>query len=76
MRQVQGEPLKQCNIYRVSIILGNKYKVICGWGEGHEYLAVEQSDCCSKTYCGPLRSFNMPILDKNGQELLHIGNTC
>lgn len=36
------------------------------------YRAVEDSDCCTRCFCGPLRPFDMKILDANNMEVIHL----
>ncbi|KAI4893142.1 hypothetical protein NFI96_000151, partial [Prochilodus magdalenae] len=36
------------------------------------YSAKEQNDCCTRNFCGPLRSFELKITDHNEQEVIHL----
>lgn len=36
------------------------------------YYAVEDSNCCNRNCCGPIRAFSMKILDNSAQEVMHI----
>ncbi|KAJ8940147.1 hypothetical protein NQ314_010814 [Rhamnusium bicolor] len=36
------------------------------------YYAVEDSDCCTRNCCGPLRPFDMNILDNYKNEVIHL----
>uniref|UniRef100_G3NHM7 Phospholipid scramblase n=1 Tax=Gasterosteus aculeatus aculeatus TaxID=481459 RepID=G3NHM7_GASAC len=46
----------------------NKYEVRNTVGQNVFY-AVEENDCLSRQCCGPMRSFNIHVLDNYGQEL-------
>ena len=50
---------------------GNKYTVKNSMGQ-NVFKAKEESDCCSRQFCGPMRSFGMKILDNNGTEVMHL----
>lgn len=49
----------------------NKYQIKNTLGQ-NVYFAAEDSDCCTRQCCGPLRSFDMKILDNNQQEVIHL----
>ncbi|KAK5602741.1 Phospholipid scramblase 1 [Crenichthys baileyi] len=49
----------------------NKYEVRNVMGQNVFY-AVEENDCLSRQCCGPLRPFNIHILDNFGQEVISI----
>lgn len=49
----------------------NKYEVRNVMGQNVFY-AVEENDCLSRQCCGPLRSFNIHVLDNFGQEVITI----
>ncbi|KAG0715728.1 Phospholipid scramblase 2 [Chionoecetes opilio] len=49
----------------------NKYKVLNTMGQ-QLYYAKEDSDCCTRNCCGPLRPFDMKILDNNQMEVMHL----
>lgn len=36
------------------------------------YYAKEDSDCCTRNMCGPLRPFDMKILDNFQNEVIHL----
>ena len=36
------------------------------------YWAAEESDCCSRQFCGPVRPFGMSIKDVYGNEVIHL----
>lgn len=50
---------------------GNKYTVKNSMGQ-NIFKAKEESDCCSRQICGPMRSFGMKIVDNNGTEVIHL----
>lgn len=40
---------------------------------GQQFLkAVEDTDCCTRQCCGPMRSFEMQLLDNHEQEIMHL----
>lgn len=39
------------------------------------YRAVEDTDCCTRCFCGPWRPFDMKILDANNMEVIHLYRT-
>lgn len=49
----------------------NKYKVKNSMGQ-QIYFAAEDTDCCSRNCCGPLRAFDMQILDNSQNEVIHL----
>lgn len=49
----------------------NKYSVKNSMGQ-KVYAAAEVSDCCTRQCCGPLRAFDMKIVDNLGQEVIHL----
>lgn len=48
----------------------NKYVVSNSMGQQVFYLK-EDTDCCTRQCCGPLRPFDMKVLDNNNQEVMH-----
>ena len=57
------------------IVLGfeskNKYKVLNTMGQ-EIFDAVEDTDCCTRNFCGPARPFDLAISDPRGNELIHL----
>uniref|UniRef100_A0A8C3AU32 Phospholipid scramblase n=1 Tax=Cyclopterus lumpus TaxID=8103 RepID=A0A8C3AU32_CYCLU len=49
----------------------NKYEVRNSLGQNVFY-AVEENDCLSRQCCGPMRSFNIHVLDNFGQEVITV----
>lgn len=49
----------------------NKYSVKNSMGQ-KVFHAKEESDCCTRNLCGPLRSFDMKIVDNHDQEVIHL----
>lgn len=49
----------------------NKYKVQNSMGQ-KIYFAAEDTDCCTRNCCGPLRPFDMKILDNSQNEVIHL----
>ncbi|CAG2164454.1 unnamed protein product [Oppiella nova] len=49
----------------------NKYSIKNSLGQ-KVYHAVEDNDCCTRNCCGPIRPFDMKILDNNQQEVIHL----
>ncbi|KAJ8384389.1 hypothetical protein AAFF_G00205220 [Aldrovandia affinis] len=49
----------------------NQYEIKNSLGQ-QIYKAKEQSDCCMRNCCGPLRAFEMKIKDNNDQEVIHL----
>lgn len=49
----------------------NKYEVRNTVGQNVFY-AVEENDCLSRQCCGPMRSFNIHVLDNYGQEVITV----
>lgn len=49
----------------------NKYEVRNVMGQNVFY-AVEENDCLSRQCCGPLRPFNIHVLDNFGQEVISV----
>lgn len=49
----------------------NKYRVRNTLGQ-QVYFAAEQSNCCARQYCGPVRPFEMTIADNNQREVIHL----
>lgn len=49
----------------------NKYKVLNSMGQ-ECYKAVEESDFCSRQFCGPSRSFKVHIKDHTGRAVLEV----
>ncbi|RZF42929.1 hypothetical protein LSTR_LSTR000552 [Laodelphax striatellus] len=58
----------------VEVLIGfetaNKYLIKNSVGQ-QVYYAAEDSDCCARNCCGPLRPFEMNILDNYGREVIH-----
>ncbi len=46
----------------------NKYKIKNSMGQ-EVYKAKEETDCCTRQCCGPLRPFDMTVKDNNDQEV-------
>ncbi|XP_039278116.1 phospholipid scramblase 2 isoform X2 [Nilaparvata lugens] len=59
----------------VEVLIGfetaNKYLIKNSVGQ-QVYYAAEDSDCCARNCCGPLRPFEMKILDNFGREVIHL----
>ncbi|XP_018322587.1 phospholipid scramblase 1 isoform X2 [Agrilus planipennis] len=49
----------------------NKFTIKNSLGQ-KVYLAVEDSDCCTRNICGPIRPFEMKILDNYKNEVIHL----
>ncbi|XP_045527319.1 phospholipid scramblase 1 isoform X2 [Pieris brassicae] len=49
----------------------NKYTVKNAMGQ-KVYYAVEDNDCCTRTCCGPIRPFDMKIMDNFQNEVIHL----
>ena len=49
----------------------NKYKVFNSLGQ-QVFYAKEDTDCCTRQCCGPMRPFDMNITDMQGQEVIHL----
>lgn len=49
----------------------NKYLVTNTLGQ-KVYFAGEESDCCSRNCCGPIRPFQMKIIDNFGQQVINL----
>jgi len=49
----------------------NKYKVQNSLGQ-KIFMAKEDTDCCTRQMCGPLRPFDMTICDLTGTEVIHL----
>ncbi|KAI1283785.1 Phospholipid scramblase 2 [Halotydeus destructor] len=49
----------------------NKYTIKNSMGQKVFY-AVEDTDCCTRNCCGPVRPFDMKILDHNKREVIHL----
>lgn len=49
----------------------NKYTIKNSVGQKVFY-AVEENDCCTRNCCGPMRPFEMKILDNFKNEVIHL----
>merc|ERR1739844_620969 len=49
----------------------NKYKIFNSLGQ-QVYIAKEDTDCCTRQCCGPIRPFDMNICDNQGMEVIHL----
>lgn len=49
----------------------NKYSVKNSLGQ-KVYYAVEDNDCCTRNCCGPIRPFDMKIMDNTQREVIHL----
>ncbi|KAL5291678.1 hypothetical protein ACFFRR_010840 [Megaselia abdita] len=49
----------------------NKFSIKNSLGQ-KVYYAVEDTDCCTRNMCGPLRPFDMKILDNYKNEVIHL----
>lgn len=49
----------------------NKYTIKNSLGQ-KVYFAVEDTDCCTRNCCGPVRPFDMKIMDHNQREVIHL----
>jgi len=49
----------------------NKYKIQNSLGQQIFY-AKEDTDCCTRQCCGPIRPFDMMITDNTGNEIIHL----
>lgn len=58
---VMGYGLETANKYKIKNVLGQNV-----------YKAVEDTECCTRIVCGPLRPFDMIIKDNSDREVLHL----
>ncbi|XP_078521822.1 phospholipid scramblase 1-like isoform X2 [Lissotriton helveticus] len=49
----------------------NKYVVKNSLGQ-QIYFAAEQTDCCTRYWCGPARPFTITIIDNSGREVMRV----
>ncbi|CAG2176377.1 unnamed protein product [Oppiella nova] len=49
----------------------NKYEIKNSLGQ-KIYYAKEDTDCCTRHWCGPIRPFDLKILDNNRREVIHL----
>ncbi|XP_069474414.1 phospholipid scramblase 1-like isoform X3 [Ambystoma mexicanum] len=49
----------------------NKYEIKNALGQ-RVFFAAEENDCCTRTFCGPARSFVMTIIDNMGREVIRL----
>lgn len=49
----------------------NKYR-ICNTMSQQVYFALEETDCCTRLWCGPGRAFEMAITDSMQREVIHL----
>jgi len=49
----------------------NKYTVLNVMGQPI-YQATENTGCCNRNCCGPIRSFEIGLTDNSGQEVIHL----
>lgn len=49
----------------------NKYR-ICNTMSQQVYFALEETDCCTRLWCGPGRAFEMTITDSMQREVIHL----
>ncbi|XP_055380417.1 phospholipid scramblase 2 isoform X2 [Condylostylus longicornis] len=49
----------------------NKFSIKNSLGQ-KVYYAVEDTDCCTRNCCGPLRPFDMKVLDNYQNEVIHL----
>ena len=49
----------------------NKYAILNVMGQPI-FKAKEDTDCCTRQCCGPLRPFDMEIVDNFGTEVIHL----
>ena len=49
----------------------NKYKILSPNGQ-QIYEAEEETDCCTRNFCGVNRPFELEIRDSQGNELIHL----
>ncbi|XP_076335310.1 phospholipid scramblase 2-like [Tachypleus tridentatus] len=67
--------LVQQNVEILEALVGfetnNKYEVKNSMGQ-RVYYAAEDTHCCTRYWCGPIRPFNMKILDNSGREVIHL----
>lgn len=49
----------------------NKYTVKNSMGQ-RVFFVAEQSDCCTRQCCGPIRPFDMKIMDETQREVIHL----
>ena len=49
----------------------NKYQVFNSLGQ-QVFYAKEDTDCCTRQCCGPMRPFDMNIADMQGHEVIHL----
>ena len=49
----------------------NKYKIKNGLGQT-VFLAAEDTDCCTRQICGPMRPFGIKIMDNAKNEIMHV----
>lgn len=64
---------KQLIPYYFSVLLGfesnNKYEIKNTLGQ-RIYFAVEDTDCCTRNFCGPSRPFTIRVMDNLGREVI------
>ena len=74
LTQVDQLAIKQ-QVEVLEIVTGfetaNKYLVFNSMGQ-QVYKAKEQSDCCTRNICGPIRPFDMDITDNSGNPVIHL----
>ena len=51
--------------------MNNKYEIKNSLGQVI-YFAAEDTDCCTRNYCGPRRPFDMRIFDNSWREVIHL----
>ena len=49
----------------------NKYTVLNVMGQP-VFQAKEQTNCCTRQCCGPIRPFDIGLTDNTGQEVIHL----
>lgn len=49
----------------------NKYEIKNALGQ-RVYFAAEENDCCTRTFCGPARSFVISVIDNTGREVMKL----
>lgn len=55
----------------VGIETNNQYDVCNSMGQ-KVYLDAEDTDCCTRNWCGPNRAFELRIIDHSQQEVIHL----
>ena len=71
--------MHQETVYSIDVLIAaitgfeteNKYTIKNSMGQ-KIFNATESSSCCSRIFCGPIRSFNMKLKDNSDNEIIHM----